>query len=216
MAKISTNLGYEPEKNKHNIAVEKQIDEPTSTPVDDEQKLQHIISHVTAQDMQPAGDKYAETGDEIYDKFSRNRKIIMTAVLSFCGSLSPISSTAVLAAIPEVAKTYNSSGTIINLSNALYLVFMGLSPVFWGPLGQVYGRRIVRFTALLRSNNFQTNTRLLDANLCRRTFLRLLDRHSFGSKPGFILCLPYLDCFPRDSLLDRWRKLYRRYLSTCK
>lgn len=140
-----TNQGHEPEKNENNIDVEKQDDGTTSYPLDDRPNLQTIKSHVTAQDMQPISEQYVETGDEIYDKFSHRRKMIMTGVLSFCGFLAPISSTAILAAIPEVAETYNSSGSIINLSNALYLVFMGLSPVFWGPLGQVYGRRIVRF-----------------------------------------------------------------------
>jgi multidrug resistance protein len=30
---------------------------------------------------------------------------------------------------------------VINLTNALYMLFMGISPCFWGPLSQVYGRR---------------------------------------------------------------------------
>jgi hypothetical protein len=143
MAETSINHGHKPDKNEHDIDVEKQDEEITSTPIDDRPNLQPIKSHVTAQDMQPMSDAFAETGDEVYDKFSPHRKMIMTGVLSFCGFLAPISSTAVLAAIPEVADTYKTSGSIINLSNALYLVFMGLSPVFWGPLGQVYGRRIV-------------------------------------------------------------------------
>jgi Major Facilitator Superfamily len=145
MPEPSINQSFKPDKNKHDIDVEKQDEEINSTATEDAPNLQPIQSHVTAQDMQPISDQYAETGDEIYDKFSPHRKMIMTGVLSFCGFLAPISSTAVLAAIPEVADTYKSSGSIINLSNALYLVFMGLSPVFWGPLGQVYGRRIVRF-----------------------------------------------------------------------
>jgi hypothetical protein len=145
MPEPSNNKGYEPDKSEHDIEVEKQDEEITSTPIDDRPNLQPVKSHVTAQDIQPISDQYAETGDEIYDRFSAHRKMIMTGVLSFCGFLAPISSTAVLAAIPEVAGTYKTNGSIINLSNALYLVFMGLSPVFWGPLGQVYGRRIVRY-----------------------------------------------------------------------
>jgi hypothetical protein len=106
--------------------------------------LELITSHVTNHDMQPVSDPYREQGDEVYDKLSHHRKMIITAVLSFCGFLAPISSTAMLSAVPEVADTFHTNGSIINLSNALYLVFMGLSPVFWGPMGQVYGRRYVR------------------------------------------------------------------------
>lgn len=84
---------------------------------------------------------YIEVNAAQYERFSRSKKHIITAVLAVCGFLAPVSSTAVLSAIPEVAKTYDTSGTIINVSNALYLIFMGLSPCFWGPLSQVYGRR---------------------------------------------------------------------------
>ncbi|KAF9875148.1 hypothetical protein CkaCkLH20_07414 [Colletotrichum karsti] len=78
---------------------------------------------------------------EAYNRFSRHRKRITVAVISWCGLLSPISSTAVLSALPEVAAEYRTSGSIISLSNALYLVFMAISPCFWGPLSQVYGRK---------------------------------------------------------------------------
>ncbi|KAG7056992.1 MFS general substrate transporter [Colletotrichum scovillei] len=78
---------------------------------------------------------------EIYNRFSKHRKHITVAVISWCGLLSPISSTAVLSALPEVAAEYKTSGDIISLSNALYLVFMAISPCFWGPLSQVYGRK---------------------------------------------------------------------------
>ncbi|KAJ5051508.1 uncharacterized protein L3040_001284 [Drepanopeziza brunnea f. sp. 'multigermtubi'] len=84
---------------------------------------------------------FVEIPDEVYDRLSPSRKLVIVALLSFCSFLAPISSTTILAAIPEVASTYNSTGTIINLSNALYMLFMGVSPCFWGPLSQVYGRR---------------------------------------------------------------------------
>lgn len=69
----------------------------------------------------------------------------MVAVMAWCGLLSPISSTTVLSAIPEVAATFHTTGSMISLSNALYLVFMALSPCFWGPLCQVLGRKTVGF-----------------------------------------------------------------------
>ena len=72
------------------------------------------------------------------DRLPHSRKVIIVALLSFCSFLAPISSTTILAAIPEVAATYGSNGTIINLSNALYMLFMGVSPCFWGPLTQVW------------------------------------------------------------------------------
>jgi MFS family permease len=82
-----------------------------------------------------------EIPDEVYNRIAPARKILIVTLLSFCGFLTPTSSTAVLAAVPEVAAEYGTTGSIINLSNALYLIAMGISPCFWGPMSQVYGRR---------------------------------------------------------------------------
>jgi hypothetical protein len=84
-----------------------------------------------------------EIPDEVYDRLPAHRKNIIVCLLSFCSFLAPISSTSVLAANVEVAAEYKTTTSIINFSNAMYMLFMGLSPMFWGPMSQVYGRRIV-------------------------------------------------------------------------
>jgi hypothetical protein len=104
----------------------------------------HISQHIEAIEVPiQQYESQVEVPDSIYNRFSPGKKITIVAILSLCSFLTPISSTTVLSAIPEVASEYNSTGTIINLTNALYLVFMGISPCFWGPLSQVYGRRTV-------------------------------------------------------------------------
>ncbi|KAI6782045.1 transporter-like protein [Emericellopsis cladophorae] len=113
-----------------------------------EEALFRSGSHVSGPDaLEPPPrdprDQYREAGDEVYERLSRRRKILVVAVLSFCALQSPISSTSVLAATPEVAKEYGTTGSIINISNAAYMVFMGLSPIVWGPMSQVFGRRLV-------------------------------------------------------------------------
>jgi hypothetical protein len=108
-------------------------------------RLETTASNVSHQDMPDV--QYTVTGDddEIYNRFPERRKLIITAVLSYCSFLAPISSTTVLSAVPEVAETYGCDGSIINLSNAMYMLFMGLSPCFYGPFGNIYGRRWVRY-----------------------------------------------------------------------
>lgn len=97
--------------------------------------------------MPPSDDSEAERGAtpevDPYDRFPAHQKNIMLAIMAWCGLLSPISSTTILSAIPEVASTFNTTGSMISLSNALYLVFMALSPCFWGPSCQVFGRKTV-------------------------------------------------------------------------
>jgi hypothetical protein len=106
--------------------------------------LAHIRSHVSTHDAPIEHySSYIPVPDEVYDRLPPSRKIVIVALLSFCSFLAPISSTTILAAVPEVAATYSSTGAIINLSNALYMLFMGVSPCVYGPLSQVYGRRIV-------------------------------------------------------------------------
>lgn len=123
-----------------------------SNPNQATETINRATSHISGPDAfepaatieTPEGDEpYREAGDEIFGKVSRGRKIAIVAVLSFGAFLSPISSTSVLAATPEVAATYNTSGSVINLSNAAYMIVMALSPLFWGPMSQVHGRRIV-------------------------------------------------------------------------
>lgn len=95
------------------------IDESQQRP-----KLSNCPSHVSHALEVPIH-QYAsqvEIPDEIYDRIGPNRKLVIVALLSFCSFLAPISSTTVLAAVPEVAATYNTTGSIINLSNAIYMV----------------------------------------------------------------------------------------------
>ncbi|KAI9815799.1 MAG: hypothetical protein M1827_002195 [Pycnora praestabilis] len=121
--------------------------------------LEYTQSHVSHHDMHTFN-SHTEVQDEVYDKIPSHRKTIVTAILAFCGFLAPISSTTVLSAVPEVASEYATTGTIINLSNALYLIFMGLAPCLWGPLSQVYGRRWICITSAVLFLAFSIGTAL--------------------------------------------------------
>lgn len=89
------------------------------------------------------GQEEEEEDESVYDRLAPRRKMLVVALLSFCSFLAPVSSTSVLAATPEVAAEYGSTGTVINASNAVYMLMMGLSPIVWGPLSEVYGRKLV-------------------------------------------------------------------------
>ena len=105
--------------------------------------LYHVRSHVSTHDAAsiPPQDPHYEAGDEVYNRFPHLRKVAIVTVLSFCSFLAPMSSTSILAASPEVVATYNTTGAIFNVSNALYMIFAGLSPLVYGPLGTTYGRK---------------------------------------------------------------------------
>lgn len=127
-------------------------------------KLEHVRSHVSTHDAPALDvDPHWERGDEVYDRFSPRRKIVIVSVLSCCSFLAPISSTSILSASPEVVATFRTTGAIFDLSNALYLIFMGLSPLVYGPMGSTYGRKwplvisAVTFTAFSAGSAFAPN-----------------------------------------------------------
>jgi hypothetical protein len=114
---------------------------PSATPTTNELDL--VRSHISHHELH-AATSYQEPDAAQYERFSENRKIVIVAVLSYCSFLAPVSSTSILSAVPEVAAEYNSTGSVINISNAVYMLCMGLAASVWGPLSQVWGRRPVR------------------------------------------------------------------------
>ncbi|KAJ6011381.1 hypothetical protein N7451_002793 [Penicillium sp. IBT 35674x] len=124
----------------------------------------HLVqSHLSHHDMPVANDEddeFHEVDADQYLRFSHKRKILIVAVLSFCSFLAPISSTSILSGVPEVAVTYNTTGSIINASNALYLAFMGIAAPFWGPFSQVWGRRPIFLTSAFLFFAFSIGTAL--------------------------------------------------------
>lgn len=134
----------EPHEEPQNLDLEKGK-QFTNVEETERPNLALVNSHVSTHDI--AHVPYREAGDEIYDIFSPKKKVAIVSVLAFCSFLAPMASTTILSAVPEVAATFDTNGTIINLTNALYMLFMGLSPMFWGPMGQVYGRRYTQIVS---------------------------------------------------------------------
>lgn len=116
---------------------------------------------------------FTETNADQYKRFSPRHKIVIASILAFCALLAPVSSTMVLSAIPEVADTYKASGNMISLSNALYLLFMGISSCVWGPLSNVYGRRWINILSGLQFCAFNVGT-ALSPNLAAFFVFRIL------------------------------------------
>ncbi|KAH6894585.1 putative MFS transporter [Thelonectria olida] len=84
-----------------------------------------------------------DQAEDVYNRFSPIRKLGIVITLCFCGFVTPISSTALLVAIPEIASAFDTTSVIINISNALFFVFMAISPLLWGPLANCFGRRCI-------------------------------------------------------------------------
>lgn len=78
-----------------------------------------------------------------YSRFSDIQKQSVAWFVAFCGLLASMSTTSILSAVLEIMETFDTTATVINISNALYLVVIGLSSCFWGPLADTFGRKPV-------------------------------------------------------------------------
>lgn len=162
--KTQQNAGQQPIENVSKMAVQNNDLERQPTVQDYEHPgVERTVTGASTHDIGGTVaqvDSYVETNAAQYERFSPSRKIVITAVLSLCGFLSPVSSTTVLSAIPEIAQTFDTTGTIINISNACYLVSMGISPCVWGPMSQIYGRRWICVISAVLFTAFSIGTAL--------------------------------------------------------
>lgn len=67
----------------------------------------------------------------------------------------------------------DTTGSIFNISNALYMLFMGLSPLFYGPIGQTYGRKWTLSVAAVTFTAFSVGSALAP-NLAAYFIFRML------------------------------------------
>ncbi|SCU86249.1 LADA_0D13322g1_1 [Lachancea dasiensis] len=107
--------------------------------------------------------KTSEGGETVEDELlcdtmpHLKKKLIVFLVALSC-FLSPSSNVAFLPAVPILAKRFDTTSNIINLSNAIYAVVMAISPCLMSPFSDVYGRRI---TFLICSMGFTICTILV-------------------------------------------------------
>ena len=112
---------------------------------DEDQRIeQHVspdrdIEKALGDEKSNGSDIDATSKDTKTERFSNRTKKICIFIAAVSGFLSPLSSLAFLPAIPEVAKEYNTTGEIINVSSAVYCVFMSLSPCVFSPFSDIYG-----------------------------------------------------------------------------
>lgn len=99
---------------------------------------------VKADDYKTISDEAStvETVDskEELEKFSETRKRVIVSICSVACFLTPMAGLAFLPAVSTIAERFHTTESMINVSNAVYNVFMALS-CFWGPFSDVYGRK---------------------------------------------------------------------------
>lgn len=76
-------------------------------------------------------------------RYSPAKKALFVTILAICGIPAPMSSTGSLVAADNIASTFATTASVVNISNGAYIAMMGVSAVLWGPLSTLLGRRPV-------------------------------------------------------------------------
>lgn len=76
------------------------------------------------------------------------RKSLILFVVSWMTLAVTFSSTSLLPATPEIATEFSTGVEILNVINAGVLIAMGFSSFIWGPLSNVFGRKIAYNAAI--------------------------------------------------------------------
>lgn len=90
--------------------------------------------------LQPQLESQYQTPPE-YCALPKWRKYLVLATVSWLALVTTYISTSLLPATPEIGKEFQTTVTILNITNAGFLVAMGLSSFIWSPLVEVLGRR---------------------------------------------------------------------------
>lgn len=81
--------------------------------------------------------------------YPQNIKYIIVFIIAFAASCGPMGTSIILPAIDDVAKDLHTEVVLVNISVGIYLVSIGILPIWWSALSEKFGRRsiyIISFT----------------------------------------------------------------------
>ncbi|KAL4938128.1 hypothetical protein BDV06DRAFT_215333 [Aspergillus oleicola] len=75
--------------------------------------------------------------------YPRNKKWFITFIVAVAGSVGPMGSSIFFPALSQVTEELNTTETITNLTIALYMLSMGIFPLWWSSFSERLGRRTI-------------------------------------------------------------------------
>nr|POE56350.1 mfs transporter ops2 [Quercus suber] len=79
--------------------------------------------------------------------YARKKKWVLTLVVALAGAAAPMGSSLVLPALNDIAATFDTSATVVNLSVAMYMLSMSIFPLWWSSFSETLGRRTIYLTS---------------------------------------------------------------------
>ncbi|KAK2839362.1 hypothetical protein FQN49_006213 [Arthroderma sp. PD_2] len=75
--------------------------------------------------------------------YTRKTKWFLTFVVAIAAAAAPMGSAIFLPGLSEVARTFNTTATVTNLSVALYMLSISIFPLWWSSFSERLGRRSI-------------------------------------------------------------------------
>ena len=79
--------------------------------------------------------------------YPRKIKWLITAIVALSAAVAPMGSAIVMPALLPIARAFETSPTITNLSVALYMLSMSIFPLWWSSFSETLGRRTIYITS---------------------------------------------------------------------
>ncbi|PGH08427.1 hypothetical protein GX51_01254 [Blastomyces parvus] len=87
-------------------------------------------------------------------KYPRKTKWLITLIIAIAAVAAPLGSAIFFPALGEVASSLNTTPTVTNLSVALYMLSMGICPLWWSTFSETFGRRSIYIISFSLFNVF--------------------------------------------------------------
>jgi MFS transporter, DHA1 family, multidrug resistance protein len=89
---------------------------------------------------------------ELSEKSPKNPKQLsdrmIMVLVALSASFPALSTDLYLPALPTMSAQLNCSAALVNLSLAVFFIFLSISSIFWGPLSDKYGRKPIMLTGV--------------------------------------------------------------------
>ncbi|THU98687.1 MFS general substrate transporter [Dendrothele bispora CBS 962.96] len=111
------------------------------------------VKQPQAQDEDSQTQRQSSTVESIeqeppYSVYTKKEKWFLVLLIATSGLFSPLTANVYFPAIPTISAAFNKSTELINLTVTMYMVFQGISPMFFAALADYVGRRLIYASCL--------------------------------------------------------------------
>ncbi|KAK8439793.1 hypothetical protein ACI3LY_004673 [Candidozyma auris] len=75
--------------------------------------------------------------------YTPNIKLLIVIIVAFAGITGPMGTSIILPAVGDVSRSLHTSSSIVNVSVGIYLISLGVFPIWWSNFSEKHGRRSV-------------------------------------------------------------------------